>query len=232
MGRPGGIAQLVTLGAAVGLVPAARCFASAPAAAARDRTVDRAAPFADVPRPGYGAGAGRLPRTGACVVIANHACWFDPAFIGRVLPRPITPMMTSEFSDLPGIRWLMVHVFGTIRVQEKRSGNVSRTRRGGRGAGPRRLPGAVPRGLPAPHDDKPMKRFGRGVWHILSARPDVPVVACWIEGAWGSFTSYRGGYPTKGKRPDLRRPIDVGVPLPVTVPAAELKAHLAAPGWR
>ena len=71
-----------------------------------------------------------------------------------------------------------------------------------------------------------MKRFGRGVWHILSARPDVPVVACWIEGAWGSFTSFKDGPPTKNKRPDFRRPIAVGASAPVVVDPATLEGHL------
>ena len=54
-----------------------------------------------------------------------------------------------------------------------------------------------------------------------------PVVACWIEGAWGSYCSYRGGTPTKNKKPDLRRPIAVGVGAPVAVDAATLEGHLA-----
>ncbi len=175
-----------------------------------------------------GPGLADFPRTGACVVIANHACWFDPIFLGRVLPRPITPMMTSEFYDLPGIRWLMVNVFHTIRVQEKQMKKEVPAEIGEAIAALDRGDCLVlfPEGYLRRSDDRPMKRFGRGVWHILSARPDVPVYTCWIEGAWGSFTSYRGGYPTKNKRPDLRRPIDVGVPLPVTVPAAELDKHL------
>jgi len=175
-----------------------------------------------------GPGLADFPRTGACVVIANHSCWFDPAFIGRVLPRPITPMMTSEFYDLPVVRWLMVNVFHTIRVEQKQMKKEAPTELAEAIAALDRGDCLVlfPEGYLRRGDDRPMKRFGRGVWHILSARPDVPVVACWIEGAWGSFTSYRGGYPTKGKRPDLRRPIDVGVPRPVTVPAAELEKHL------
>lgn len=218
-----------TLGAAVALVPAA--------VLAWGRLIRPAVELAIVPLltvmyriRATGPGLADFPRTGACVVIANHACWFDPIFLGRVLPRPITPMMTSEFYDLPVIRWLMVHVFGTIRVQEKQMKKEVPAEIGEAVAALDRGDCLVlfPEGYLRRTEDRPLKRFGRGIWHILAARPDVPVYACWIEGAWGSFASYRGGYPTKGKRPDLRRPIGVGVPLPETIPAAELEAHLTA----
>jgi hypothetical protein len=61
--------------------------------------------------------------------------------------------------------------------------------------------------------------FGQGVSRILQARPETPVVVCWIEGGWGSFTSYAGGKPTKNKRMDFWRRIDVAVSEPQLVPA-------------
>ena len=57
------------------------------------------------------------------------------------------------------------------------------------------------------------------MWEILRARPDTPVVACWIEGGWGSYFSFKGGPPTRNKRRDFRRPIDIGVSAPEVVPA-------------
>ena len=51
--------------------------------------------------------------------------------------------------------------------------------------------------------------------------------ACWVEGGWGSFTSYaNGGPPTKKKWPDLFRFIYVAVPEPIVTPPEELTAHL------
>src|SRR5262249_40930942 len=64
---------------------------------------------------GRGPGLTNFPRTGPCLVIANHACWFDPLFMAKVLPRPLTPMMTARFYDLPFIRRLMP-IFGVVRV--------------------------------------------------------------------------------------------------------------------
>ena len=67
---------------------------------------------------GRGPGLASFPSTGPCLVIANHACWLDPIFLAKVLPRPITPMMTARFYDQPVIRRL-VTAFGVIRVPEK-----------------------------------------------------------------------------------------------------------------
>jgi hypothetical protein len=52
------------------------------------------------------------------------------------------------------------------------------------------------------------------------------VIACWIEGAWGSFCSYYNGPPTKNKRIDIRKPIGVGISSPRRVSAGLLAEHL------
>ena len=67
-----------------------------------------------------------------------------------------------------------------------------------------------------------LRRFGQGVWHILLTRPETPVVVCWIEGGFGSFCSYYNGKPTKNKRLDFRRRIDVAVSEPQVLTAEVL----------
>ncbi len=57
-------------------------------------------------------------------------------------------------------------------------------------------------------------------------RPDTPVVACWIDGNWGSYFSFKDGPPMKNKKFDIRRPIAVGVSPPETVPPEVLADHL------
>src|SRR5262249_54904465 len=59
-----------------------------------------------------------------------------------------------------------------------------------------------------------LRQFGRGVWHILRAVPQTPVVVCWIEGGWGSYTSYKNGPPMPHKSLDWRRKIDIAVTEP------------------
>jgi 1-acyl-sn-glycerol-3-phosphate acyltransferase len=172
---------------------------------------------------GYGPGLESIPQHGPVLILANHSCWFDPLFLAKVLPRRLFPMMTSQFYDLPVLHWFMVHVFHAIRV-------ASSTYR-------REAPELLeaighldrghcvvifPEGMLRRSTERPLRQFGQGVWHILRERPTVPLVACWIEGGWGSFASYFGGPPTVNKRMDFWRKIDVGVSDPIFLDAALL----------
>ncbi|MFO0823077.1 MAG: lysophospholipid acyltransferase family protein [Gemmataceae bacterium] len=175
---------------------------------------------------GCGPGLANFPRTGPCIVLANHACWFDPLFLAKVLPRPITPMMTARFYDLPGLRWLML-CFGTIRVPEKAMKRDTAELQDAIAALDRGECVVIfPEGYLRRTEEQPLRRFGQGIWQILKARPRTPVFACWIEGGWGSYASYFNGKPTKNKRPDVRRTIAIGVADAVTVPEEVLQEHL------
>jgi 1-acyl-sn-glycerol-3-phosphate acyltransferase len=175
---------------------------------------------------GRGPGLVHFPRTGPCLVIANHACWFDPLFLAKIFPRPITPMMSGRFYDLPVMRRLMV-AFGIIRVPEKAIKKDAPEIREAIAALDRGECVVVfPEGYLRRIEERPLRRFGQGIWQILQARPNMPVFACWVEGAWGSYTSYFNGPPTKNKKKDFRRPIGIGVSAPVTVPAEVLVDHL------
>jgi 1-acyl-sn-glycerol-3-phosphate acyltransferase len=140
-------------------------------------------------------------------------------------------MMTSTFYDLPQLRWLMKYVARAIRVQ------YSTFRR----EAPE-LQQAIaaldkgecvvlfPEGSLRKSEERPLRHFGQGVWHLLSQRPQTPVVVCWIEGNWGSFFSYWNGRPTKNKRMDFWKRIDIAVGeahLIDTSTLADLKATRA-----
>lgn len=176
-----------------------------------------------------GPGACQMPPRGPCIVIANHACWFDPFFLALVLPRPITPMMGSQFYDLPVLRLLMRHVLHVIRVPEdvyKKQGTPEEIVEAIAALDRGECLVVFPEGFLRRSEEKLLKRFGRGIWQILAARPDTPVFCCWIEGAWGSYTSYFNGPPTKNKKRDFRRAIGVAVPPPIAVERTILENHL------
>ena len=172
---------------------------------------------------GRGSGLKHFPRTGACIVLANHACWLDPLFLAKVIPRPITPMMTSRFYNLPVLRRLMI-MFGVIQVTEKAIKKETPEIRQAIDALDRGECLVIfPEGYLRRTEEQPLRRFGQGLWQILQARPNTPLFACWIEGGWGSYTSYWNGPPTKNKKLDFRRNVKVAV-LPAAVARPEVLA--------
>jgi 1-acyl-sn-glycerol-3-phosphate acyltransferase len=171
----------------------------------------------------FGPGVDRIPVRGPLLLVANHAAYLDPFWLFKIMPRQPRPMMTSLYYDLPVVRWLMVHAIHAIRVEA----------RGFRREAPelRQAVAALRQGdcvlifpeamlqrragqLPRP--------FGQGVWHILRELPQTPVVVCWIEGGWGSWSSYHNGPPMRNKPLDWRRPIDIGVAEPQVLDPAVL----------
>lgn len=173
-----------------------------------------------------GSGADQMPTRGPMVIIANHAAWFDPLWIAKVVPVRVRPMMTARFFDLPCLSWLMRKVFFTIRVPEarfRREAPEIQVAIAGIDAGDNVL--IFPEGWLRRREEQSLRRFGHGIHQILSSRPQTPVIACWIEGGWGSFVSYKNGPPTKNKPLDIRRPIRIGISEPVFVPAEVLADH-------
>lgn len=173
---------------------------------------------------GHGPGLQAIPMRGPLLIVANHACWFDPPFLAKVLPRRLTPMMVSTFYDLPGMRFLMVYVVNAIRVQKASfRRDVPELRQAIEVLDAGGCVVIFPEGGMRRKEEAPLRRFGQGIWHLLRERPRTPVVVCWIEGNWGSYFSYFNGVPTKNKKLDFARKIDVAVGTPQEVPPAVLE---------
>jgi 1-acyl-sn-glycerol-3-phosphate acyltransferase len=171
----------------------------------------------------HGQGAGLIPTRGPVLIIANHSSYTDPFWLGKVVPRALTPMMTSVYFDLPVIRWLMVRVVRGIRVESSRfrreapelNDAIAVLRRGG-------CLLIFPEAILRRTEGRLLRQFGQGVWRILRACPQTPVVVCWIEGGWGSYASYHGGPPLKNKPLDWGRRIDIAVAEPQVLDPAVL----------
>lgn len=163
----------------------------------------------------HGPGRDLLRREGPLLVVSNHAAYLDPMWLAKVIPRKVTPMMTSVFYDLPFIRWSMSHIVGAIRVPASRFRReapelqeaVAVLKNGG-------CVLIFPEAQLRRSEEQPLRLFGQGVWRILQEVPQTPVLVCWIEGGWGSFTSYYNGPPLRGKKPDWWRRIDIAFEEP------------------
>jgi 1-acyl-sn-glycerol-3-phosphate acyltransferase len=175
----------------------------------------------------HGPGAECIPRTGPVLIVANHSSYFDPFWVGKIVPRHIRPMMTSVFYDLRGLRWIMRDFVRAIRVPavtyRKEAPELKEAVAALRN---NECVVIFPEGALRRTEEVPLRRFGQGVWHILKDVPDTLVVMCWIEGGWRSWASYYKGTPLENKRPDFWRHIDVAVAEPITIPPEMLDHHL------
>ncbi len=167
----------------------------------------------------HGPGLHSFPLSGPVLVVANHSSWMDPMWLAKVIPRSLIPMTTSDFFDKPLLRWSMVYIADAIRVEASRfRREVPELAKAVAALDQGKCLVLFPEGELRKREDRPLKRFGQGIWHILRERPQTPVVVCWLEGGWGSYFSYFQGPPTKNKPLDFRRPVDIVVAAPQPVP--------------
>jgi 1-acyl-sn-glycerol-3-phosphate acyltransferase len=161
---------------------------------------------------GFGPGLDQFPMQGPALVVANHSAWLDPLWLAKVLPRKLIPMMTSVFYDLPVMRWVMVHLAQAIRVEASTfRREVPEIQKAIAALDRGEVVVLFPEGSMRRSAERPLRQFGQGIWHILQERPQTPVFVCWIEGGFGSYFSYWQGRPTKNKKMDFWRHIDIAV---------------------
>jgi 1-acyl-sn-glycerol-3-phosphate acyltransferase len=132
-------------------------------------------------------GAIRLPPGQGAVIVSNHRCPLDPAFIARLVDCMVHWMVAKEYVDNPAIGW-MFRLCQSIPVS--RGGiDTAATKMAIRYAQSGGLVGLFPEGRINISDELLLP--GRPGAALIALKARVPVIPCYIEGspydgtAWG-----------------------------------------------
>lgn len=146
-----------------------------------------------------------MPRTGACLIIANHQSYLDPPLIGLTTLRPLHYVARIGLFESAAFAWL-IRALNAVPIRE--SGSDAKAMR----EVLKRLEGGAsvvlfPEG--ARTHDGAVRPFKRGVGLIVK-KSHCPVVPMAIEGAYDAW-------PRRMGRPRLfgcRLAAAVGEPIP------------------
>ena len=175
----------------------------------------------------FGPGLDAMPNRGPFLVIANHGALFDPMWVSAPMKPPARYMMISIFYDLPVVSWLMRRVCEAIRVQDSPYRTDAPELRAAAECLDRGDAVLIfPEGWLRRKEEVELRRFARGAWAILAARPATVVYPCWVEGNWGTAVSHKDGPPCKKRKIDFWHRITVAFGEPFVVPPEILAKHM------
>jgi 1-acyl-sn-glycerol-3-phosphate acyltransferase len=151
------------------------------------------------------SGRENVPRTGAAILVANHASFLDPILIGICARRPVRFLVANDFYRDPrlhlALRWL-----GAIPVGGD-AGSIRSFRRIGDVIKNGSLLGIFPEG--GITRDGAMKPFRAGA-AVLALRTGVPLVPIYLDGTFAALPRY-------AKWPRfVPVTVRIGNPIPVT----------------
>jgi 1-acyl-sn-glycerol-3-phosphate acyltransferase len=146
-----------------------------------------------------------LPRGQGAIIVCNHICPVDPAFIALACDRPVHWMVAREYCQLPlvGLALRILEVIPTGR-----SGvDTAATKMAIRYAEHGDLVGMFPEGRI--NDRKRFMLPGRAGAAMVALKAGVPVVPCYIEGSPYDGTDFGFFTMTAKTRVKVGRPIDI-----------------------
>ena len=117
-------------------------------------------------------GAGHVPPSGPCILVANHESLIDPWILCLATPRRVRFMAKAELWRYPGIRWAM-EAYGTFPV-ERGNGDTGAMSRAGELLAAGEVLGMFPRGTSKPHGNRVWRR-GAARLALAHGVPLVPV---------------------------------------------------------
>lgn len=174
----------------------------------------------------------RVPKTGAVLIVCNHASYLDWMILWLSVPRPVRFVLWSGYYRNPILRFFLSWIrHRSVRIDNRATsphavGEALEAVAKALNAGEVVL--MFPEGRLTRNGQ--MRPFGRGLEMVLqSTTVPVTVIPACTSGLWGSVFSHKGG-PIMMKWPEyLRRRVCVwfGSPLPKNTSAAEARAGVA-----
>jgi 1-acyl-sn-glycerol-3-phosphate acyltransferase len=166
------------------------------------------------------AGTERIPKSGPCILVANHESVIDPWVLALATPRSIHYMAKAELWENARARTVM-EGFGAFPVF-RGSGDGAAMSRAGRLLADGEVLGIFPQGTCIPCRDRPYMR-GAARLALATGTPVIPVALVGTEQAWRPHTP-RFGLPTL--RVLVARPLEVARQRPTLVGARELTRRM------
>lgn len=128
-------------------------------------------------------GAERIPRTGGCVIAANHVSFLDPPVVGcTVSGRPVRFMARDTLLRSRLMGWLLPRVFVIPISREK--GDVGALKKGLQALKAGHCLGLFPEGTRSPDGNLQGAKGGIG---FLLSKANVPVVPVYISGTFRAY---------------------------------------------
>jgi 1-acyl-sn-glycerol-3-phosphate acyltransferase len=146
-----------------------------------------------------------LPRTQGAVIVCNHICPVDPAFIALACDRPVHWMVAREYCLLPVVGWGLKVLQA---IPTGRSGiDTAATKLAMRYAQQGDLVGMFPEGRI--NDRKRFMLPGRAGAVMVALKARVPIVPCYIEGSPWDGTDFGFFLMTAKTHLRVGKPIDL-----------------------
>jgi 1-acyl-sn-glycerol-3-phosphate acyltransferase len=132
-------------------------------------------------------GLENVPRAGPCILVANHASYFDPLVLGSVIRfRPVRFMARSNLFRHGGLGWFLRHSL-VVPIHRDR-GDVGALRQGVGLLNAGAILGIFPEGTRTADGSLQKAKGGIG---FLIARSGAPVVPVYIAGTYRAWPRHR-----------------------------------------
>jgi 1-acyl-sn-glycerol-3-phosphate acyltransferase len=133
------------------------------------------------------SGAERIPRNGACVVVAPHRSWLDPACVGGACPRPVRFLIMDRVYRMRRAHWFY-RAMKTIPVSPDGRNSVGALRAALKALQAGELVGVFPEGRVYPSARPGPVQPGAA---LLAVRSGAPVVPLFIHGSAEAWPHHR-----------------------------------------